>query len=214
MVSGRQCQSEQWRSTITVKKNVMTTEDAFASEFHDRLFKFRRHIFNIRQQYGAYLNKDKTWGNKNLRKRECLLHVDFSENYNCNTCILKKLNRSILEGHTSKQPYIPGCFTLQLNHPQWLSAPSRRHDPSAIWANLNPMLDMMRERFPLINASMSSAQKSLSRKTINMASDKTFSCGGRRCWEESAGNDGCNPACAYQRNNENQPSYQFLSRDN
>ena len=41
------------RSTITVKKNVMTTEDELVSEFHDRLFRFRRHIFNIRWQYGA-----------------------------------------------------------------------------------------------------------------------------------------------------------------
>lgn len=65
-------------STITVKKNVMTTEDALANEFHDRLFRFRQHIFNIRWQYGAYRQL-----RENMRNNECLLHVDFSENYSC-----------------------------------------------------------------------------------------------------------------------------------
>lgn len=35
----------------------------------------------------------------------------------------------------------------------------------------------------------------------------------RRCWEESAWNDRCAPACACQRNNENPPSHQFVSKD-
>lgn len=66
------------RSTITVKTNVLRREDALVSEFHDKLFRFRRHIFNIRWQYGVYRQL-----RENLGNNEYLLHVDFSENYSC-----------------------------------------------------------------------------------------------------------------------------------
>lgn len=65
-------------STITVKKNVPITEDGLATQFQDRLFMFRRHIFNIRWQYNAYRNIK-----ENLTSMDCLIHIDFSENYTC-----------------------------------------------------------------------------------------------------------------------------------
>lgn len=75
---GKSNDGEVKRSTITMKKTVMTTEDALALEFHDRLFRFRRDIFNIRGQYRAYRQL-----REHLRNNECLLHVYFSEKYTC-----------------------------------------------------------------------------------------------------------------------------------
>ncbi|KAI4794712.1 hypothetical protein KUCAC02_031890 [Chaenocephalus aceratus] len=63
-------------STITVKKDVPIQEDELVAQFQDRLFKFRRHIFNIRWQYNAYRNL-----RENLTAKDCLIHIDFSENY-------------------------------------------------------------------------------------------------------------------------------------
>lgn len=44
------------------------------TEFEDRVFKFRRHLFNIRWLYSIY--------RENLTN-DCLIHIDFSENYTC-----------------------------------------------------------------------------------------------------------------------------------
>lgn len=135
------------RSIITVKTTVMTTEDALAGEFHDRLFRFRRHIFNIRWQYGAYGKLQ-----ENLRNNECLLHVDFSENYSC------KYSQEIQAvhfggSHQQATLHTGVLYTAAYQSPATFCSisPSRRHDPPAIWAHLDPVLDMARERYPLIN---------------------------------------------------------------
>jgi len=135
------------RSTITVKKNVMTTEDGLACDFHDRLFRFRRHIFNIRWQYGAYRQL-----RENLRSNECLIHVDFSENYSCK---YSKEIQSVHFGGSHQQATLHTgvLYTAAELSPVTFTtiSPSRRHDPPAIWAHLDPVLDMVRERHPDIN---------------------------------------------------------------
>lgn len=55
-------------SFITVKKDTAPTEEDLMTEFEDRLFKVRRHLFNFRWE-------DLT--------NDCLIHIDFSENYTC-----------------------------------------------------------------------------------------------------------------------------------
>ncbi|KAK0145756.1 hypothetical protein N1851_015330 [Merluccius polli] len=124
------------RSTITVKKNVMTTEDELASD-----------IFNIRWQYGAYRQL-----RENLRNNECLLHVDFSENYSCK---YSQEIQSVHFGGSHQQATLHTgvLYTAAEQSPVTFCSisPSRRHDPPAIWAHLDPVLDMVRERYPLIN---------------------------------------------------------------
>lgn len=135
------------RSTITVKKIVMTTEDALANEFHDMLFRFRRHIFNIRWQCKTYRQL-----RENLKKNECLLHVDFSENYSCK---YSQEIQSVHFGGSHQQARLHAgvLYTAAEDSPVSFCSisPSKQHDPPAIWAHLSPVLDMVRERYPLIN---------------------------------------------------------------
>lgn len=65
-------------STITVKKDIPIQEDELVTQFQDRLFNFRRHLFNICWQYNAY----KTLRGS-LTVKDSLIHVDFTENYAC-----------------------------------------------------------------------------------------------------------------------------------
>ncbi|XDV16816.1 hypothetical protein PO909_016351 [Leuciscus waleckii] len=62
----------------TVKKKVETTLDDLIELFNGMLVKFKRHAFNIRQQY-RYSRELK----RNMAENECIIHVDFSENYIC-----------------------------------------------------------------------------------------------------------------------------------
>ncbi len=63
---------------ITVKKTMEDTQDNLVELFHTLLHKFKRHTFNINQQY-SYCRELK----KNLSKEEAVIHIDFSENYTC-----------------------------------------------------------------------------------------------------------------------------------
>lgn len=65
-------------SMITVKRDLVTTESDLLSQFQERLSRFKQHIFNIRWQYTAYRQIRET-----LKPDECMLHIDFSENYLC-----------------------------------------------------------------------------------------------------------------------------------
>lgn len=65
-------------STITVKREITKTEEDLNTQFQERLFHFRRHVFNIKWQFDVYREL-----RRKLKYNECLLHVDFSENYTC-----------------------------------------------------------------------------------------------------------------------------------
>ncbi len=62
----------------TVKKKVETMLDDLIELFNNMLVKFKCHAFNIRQQY-RYSRELK----RNMAENECIIHVDFSENYIC-----------------------------------------------------------------------------------------------------------------------------------
>lgn len=107
-----------------------------------------QHIFNIRWQYGAYRQL-----RENLRNNECLLHVyNFSENYSCK---YSQEIQSVHFGGSHQQATLHTgvVYTAAEQSPVTFCSisPSRRHDPLAIWAHLDPVLDMVRERYPLIN---------------------------------------------------------------
>ncbi|KAL2095568.1 hypothetical protein ACEWY4_007716 [Coilia grayii] len=131
------------KSIITVKKECTMTEDETLTAFQEWMVKFKSHLFNIRWQYRAYREL-----RENLLSHECLLHIDFSENYVCKysdevqsvhfggSHQQATLHTGVL--YTAQSPPLPFCSI----------SPSRRHDPPAIWAHLHPVLDMIRERFP------------------------------------------------------------------
>ncbi|XP_037395079.1 uncharacterized protein LOC108426002 isoform X1 [Pygocentrus nattereri] len=131
-------------STITVKKVLEMSEDELSTQFHNSLFHFRRHIFNIKWQYDVYRKI-----RNNLRSTECLIHIDFSENYSC------KYHKEIQSVHFGGSHQQASLHTGVLyvagdQAPQSFCtiSPSRRHDPVAIWAHLDPILNQVREQHP------------------------------------------------------------------
>ncbi|RXM31255.1 hypothetical protein EOD39_7188 [Acipenser ruthenus] len=129
--------------------------------FNSLLNKFRRHSFNIKQQF-AYCREMK----KSLSPNECLLHVDFSENYSCNysseiqavhfttipaiTAVKFKLYTSLPP--TSKQHYtLEFCTLAQKQTLCALFSPSKQKAPPAIWEHLSPILDHVKTKYPSVS---------------------------------------------------------------
>lgn len=131
-------------STVTIKKEIAITEDELVTQFQDRLFNFRGHIFNIRWQYSMYRKL-----RENLGPNECLIHVDFSENYSCKYA---KEIQAVHFGGSHKQATLhTGVLYVQAEPapvPFCTISPSRRHDPPSIWAHLDPVLKMIQENHP------------------------------------------------------------------
>lgn len=63
-------------STITVKREITTTEHDLNTECQERLLHYRHHVFNIKWQSDAYREL-----RNSVKHNESLLHIDFSENY-------------------------------------------------------------------------------------------------------------------------------------
>lgn len=134
-------------STITVKREITKTEQDLNAEFQERLLLFRRHVFNIKWQFDAYREL-----RMSLKNNECLVHIDFSENYSCK---YSQEIQSVHFGGSHQQAslhtgvlYTPG---EQASHTFCSISPSRRHDPVAIWAHLDPVLKVVRERHPQVS---------------------------------------------------------------
>ena len=64
--------------TITVKQEMRTTIGDLLDECHSQLGRFKPHYYNIRHQYKFYRTLK-----RNTMSNECLMHIDFSENYVC-----------------------------------------------------------------------------------------------------------------------------------
>ncbi|KAI3375809.1 hypothetical protein L3Q82_004091 [Scortum barcoo] len=75
-------------SKITLKKEFECSQQELVETFGILLQKFRRHLYNIRQQY-AFSRALKL----NLPANECAVHIDFSENYSCKYSAEKGFNR-------------------------------------------------------------------------------------------------------------------------
>jgi len=66
----------------TVKKEFEIMLDDLIKLFNSKLVKFKRHAFNIRQQY-RYCRELR----RNMAKNECMIHVDFSDPGSALWCI-------------------------------------------------------------------------------------------------------------------------------
>jgi len=129
---------------ITVKKTMEDTQDNLVELFHTLLHKFKRHTFNINQQY-SYCRELK----KNLSKEEAVIHIDFSENY---TCKYSSEIQAVHFGSSHQQAtlhtgvlYIGGekepiCFSTL--------SPSKHKSPPAIWEHMNRVLNYLQATYP------------------------------------------------------------------
>ena len=132
-------------SVVTIKKEIMLPEDEVVDQFQNRMATFRVHIFYIRWQYRAYREL-----RENLAENECLIHVDFSENYGCK--YTNEVQAVHFGGSHQQATLHTGVLYTSQQSPQSFCtiSPSRRHDPPAIWAHLDPVLEMVKKKFPQV----------------------------------------------------------------
>jgi hypothetical protein len=65
---------EEKNITLTVKE----IREGTASDLVDKFVRYKKHLFTIRAQYSYYRTK-----RQSLADNECMIHIDFSENYVC-----------------------------------------------------------------------------------------------------------------------------------
>lgn len=132
---------------MTVKNEIECSLGNMIDIFQNQLRVFTRHQFNIKTQYNHYRELKKS-----MKSDECLIHIDFSENYAC------KLSEEIQAAHfaSSQQQatlhtgilHVGGvdkhmCFTT-------ISA-SKEKSPPAIWTHLSPVLDYVKTHHPSVS---------------------------------------------------------------
>ena len=134
---------------VTVKITIESKVNDVIDEFQNSLRRFRKHIFNDRNQYEHYRLIRQHLQDQD-DETECLCHVDFSENYVC------RYGTEIQSAHFgashSQATLHTGCLYVGKNTlPFCTISSSRQHDPSAIWAHLSPVLEWMLQKYPSID---------------------------------------------------------------
>lgn len=140
-------QINRFKVQVTVKEKVQYTLRNLLDETNATLAsRICRHEFNISHQFNEIKNlKD------NLNENECIVHIDFSENYAC------KMGEEVQGMHfgasRNQVSLHTGVIYTKNNKPSSFCtlSPNTRHDPLAIWAHLHPILDGVRNADDSIN---------------------------------------------------------------
>lgn len=132
---------------VTAKKLIESSLEELIEHFTCLLHKFKKHVFNIKQQF-SFSRELK----RSLSSHECIINVDFSENYSC------KYSAEIQAVHfgASHQQatmhtgvlYVgdnssPLCFCT--------ISQSKKKGPPAIWQHLEPVLDYIQAHHPSVS---------------------------------------------------------------
>lgn len=129
---------------MTVKKRSETTLENLLGLFQCQLTNFKRHLFNIKRQFTCYRELKRS-----MTDCECLIHVDFSENYTC------KYSSEIQAVHFASNQQQATLHTGVLHvggveeHVCFGTiSPSKEKGPAAIWTHLSPVLDLLKTSYP------------------------------------------------------------------
>ena len=129
-------------SKVTIKKEFQTTQEQLLQQLNLMLRKFNRHTYYIKNQFTHYRALKQS-----LKAHECLIHVDFSENY------LRRYSTVQVQHRNTGGPFRSITPTGNLAHRCALCAYnprpvsfctvslSRQKGPLAIWQHLSPVLD-------------------------------------------------------------------------
>lgn len=131
-----------------VKEEKQSSVESLKGFFSRDIASFKRHVFNIYNQFKAYRNCLSSLGPESV-----LLHIDWSENYSC------KQNEEIQSHHFGGSRNQVALHTSVLYSRKNYSeprktesfctvSPSLEHGPSAIWAHLHPILEYIRNSYP------------------------------------------------------------------
>ena len=120
--------------TKVMKSKEQGSRKVLAEEICKETHRACRHIFNIRHQYKS-LQQLKS----NLTADDLMIHIDFSENYTAKYAHeIQSMHfggsRNLISLHTGLMYLHDGTY------PFCTVSDDLRHDPSAIWAHLHPVL--------------------------------------------------------------------------
>jgi hypothetical protein len=134
------------RKTVKSKKSGTLAE--IKADLEEGIQKqFCKHVFNIKHQYRTYRHiRDQILPDN---PDEALLHIDFSENYSC------KYSQEIQAVHFGGSHQQATLHTgIAYHHdgekvqatPFCTISDELRHDPSAIWAHIDPVLRLLHDK--------------------------------------------------------------------
>ena len=130
---------------ITVKTMKKVTETEAAAMFMDAMKVFKKHWFTMCRQFAAFRENK-----ANIKEDECVVHVDFSENFNC------KYHSEVQAVHFGASHSQASLHTVivytALEDPLCLCTISEdlTHGPVGIWAHLSPVLDCIKKEYPQV----------------------------------------------------------------
>ncbi|WAR20726.1 hypothetical protein MAR_014700 [Mya arenaria] len=121
---------------VTVKEKVHCTLSVLVDEMNEVLkSKYCRHVYNITHQHKQLNNLKDT-----LTDTECIVHIDFSENYACKMSI--EVQGMHFGASRNQASLHTGVLYLKGRQPTSFCSifNNTRHDPASIGAHLHPIL--------------------------------------------------------------------------
>jgi hypothetical protein len=133
------------KHNVTLKENESGTLTTLVDDLQLDIERLARHQFNINHQF-IMLKKLK----ETCKENELILHVDFSENYQCK---YQEEIQSVHFGLSKKQISIHTgvAYVHDTTLPFVTISDNLSHGPAAIWAHLEPPIKFIKEKYPLIN---------------------------------------------------------------
>ena len=131
-------------SFVDKKEHTDSAQNVWIT-FHQQLKVFKQHIFYVTSQYAFY-----TKVRDNIQSQEAVIHVDFSENYEC------KWESAIQSAHygASKKHISLHTGFFQVSKEKVSSfcgvSDTLDHEPFAIWTYLLPILDKIKMCHPSV----------------------------------------------------------------
>jgi len=139
-------QNEQQKQVkITVKAMKKTAESEAIALFLSEMTVFKKHWYTMRKQFAAFRENKAS-----VREDECIVHVDFSENFNC------KFHNEVQAVHFGGSHAQASLHTVVLytasSEPKCMCTVSEclDHGPAGIWAHLKPILHYIQKEYPTV----------------------------------------------------------------
>ena len=132
---------------VTIKECFEGTVDQLLDRFHDQLKVYQKHIFRTNTQYEYYAMRKNT-----LKDNECIMHIDFSENY---VCGYNEEIQSVHFGASKQQLSLQtGVVYLKGRCPETFCTVSESlsHGPEGVWGHLIPVLNEIKTHNPHISS--------------------------------------------------------------
>lgn len=147
---------EEWKSStrqinpdktikIVLKEKVSSTKQELSNLMMDKFIAYKAHVCKIRHQF-TELDLLK----KSLQPNECLINIDFSENYLC------KMNEEIQSCHFGGSKRQISLHTVVLYTKDEIKSyctvsEDTDHKADAVWAHLDPIFNQISELYPNID---------------------------------------------------------------